>query len=64
MLTATGLGRQVADRWLWRGLSFALPAGDCVGLVAPSGAGKTVLMRSLVLLDPIQQGRSGLRGDR
>lgn len=40
MLTATGLGRQVADRWLWRGLSFALPAGDCVGLVAPSGAGK------------------------
>lgn len=62
MLTATGLGRQVADRWLWRGLSFALPAGDCVGLVAPSGAGKTVLMRSLVLLDPIQQGEVWFEG--
>lgn len=56
LLSVENLGRQLADRWLWRGVSFTLTAGDCVGLVAPSGAGKTLLMRNLSLLDPIHQG--------
>ncbi|PSN16850.1 ABC transporter [filamentous cyanobacterium CCT1] len=56
MLAVENLGRQLGDRWLWRGVSFDLFSGDCLGLVAPSGAGKTLLMRNLVLLDPIQQG--------
>jgi len=50
------LGRKLAQRWLWRGVSFELPAGHCLGLVAPSGAGKTLLLRNLVLLDPIDEG--------
>lgn len=62
MLAAMGLGRQVEGRWLWRGLIFDLAAGDCVGLVAPSGAGKTVLLRSLVWLDPLQQGEVWFEG--
>ncbi|MBD1916666.1 MULTISPECIES: ATP-binding cassette domain-containing protein [Cyanophyceae] len=56
LLSVENLARQLSERWLWRGVSFKLMAGDCVGLVAPSGAGKTLLMRNLALLDPIQQG--------
>jgi putative ABC transport system ATP-binding protein len=56
ILSVEHFSRQLANRWLWKDLSFSLTAGDCLGLVAPSGAGKTLLMRNLVLLDPIQQG--------
>lgn len=62
MLTVTDLGRQVAGRWLWQNVSFTLAAGDCVGLVAPSGAGKTLLFRGLVQLDPVQQGQVVFEG--
>jgi putative ABC transport system ATP-binding protein len=64
LLSVENLGRQLSERWLWRGVSFELNAGDCVGLVAPSGAGKTLLMRNLVLLDPIQQGEVRFEGQR
>ncbi|MBD2105546.1 ATP-binding cassette domain-containing protein [Nodosilinea sp. FACHB-13] len=62
LLSAKNLGRQLSDRWLWRGVSFELVAGDCVGLVAPSGVGKTLLMRNLALLDPLQQGEVRFEG--
>jgi putative ABC transport system ATP-binding protein len=62
LLFAKNLGRQLSDRWLWRGVSFELAAGDCVGLVAPSGVGKTLLMRNLALLDPLQQGEVRFEG--
>jgi putative ABC transport system ATP-binding protein len=62
LLSVQNLGRQVAGRWLWRGVSFTLPAGERLGLVAPSGAGKTLLMRSLVLLDPVQAGQITFAG--
>ncbi len=56
LLSVQKLGRRVSGRWLWRDISFDLFEHDCVGLVAPSGTGKTLLMRNLILLDPIQQG--------
>ena len=62
LLSVENLGRQLSDRWLWRQVSFELNAGDCLGLVAPSGTGKTLLMRNLVLLDPIQQGEVQFEG--
>ncbi|MBE9109932.1 ATP-binding cassette domain-containing protein [Nodosilinea sp. LEGE 07298] len=62
LLSAKNLGRQLGDRWLWQGVNFELFAGDCVGLVAPSGVGKTLLMRNLVLLDPFQQGEVRFEG--
>ncbi len=43
-------------------MSFALNAGDRLGIVGPSGAGKTVLLRSLTLLDPLDAGEVRLRG--
>lgn len=56
LLIVNHLGRDLGGHWLWRGVNFTLTAGDCLGLVAPSGAGKTLLMRNLVGLDPLQQG--------
>lgn len=57
LLAGKDLGCRVGDRWLWRGVSFALRRGDCMGLVAPSGAGKTLLLRQLVGLDPLPMGQ-------
>ncbi|MGG6240060.1 ABC transporter ATP-binding protein [Nodosilinea sp. AN01ver1] len=62
LLSVENLGCQLGDRWLWRGVSFDLFSGDCLGLVAPSGAGKTLLMRNLVMLDPVQQGMVKFEG--
>ncbi|NJL44654.1 MAG: ATP-binding cassette domain-containing protein [Leptolyngbyaceae cyanobacterium SM2_3_12] len=62
LLKVQNLGRKLADRWLWRGVNLDLWPGEAVGLVAPSGAGKTLLMRNLVLLDPIQQGQIWFEG--
>lgn len=62
LLEARGLGCQMGDRWLWREVNVVLRAGDCLGLVAPSGAGKTVLLRQLVGLEPLQQGQITFAG--
>ncbi|MCT0223886.1 ATP-binding cassette domain-containing protein [Synechococcus sp. CS-1328] len=62
LLQAQGLDRQLGPRWLWRDLALQLQPGDRLALVAPSGAGKTLLLRSLALLDPLQQGELFLRG--
>ncbi len=52
--------------WLIRGVSVAVTAGERVGVLGPSGAGKTVLLRALALLDPLDEGtvRSGGRAVR
>ncbi|WP_071518782.1 ATP-binding cassette domain-containing protein [Geitlerinema sp. PCC 9228] len=56
VLVARSLARQVDNRWLWRGLHFELPAGCQLGLVGETGTGKSLLLRSLAGLDPIQEG--------
>lgn len=38
------------------GVSFALPPGSSLGIVGPSGAGKTTLARALVGLQPLARG--------
>jgi len=62
VLFVQNIGRHLSGRWLWRGVSFDLQPGDWLGLVAPSGTGKTLLMRNLVLLDPLQEGEVRLEG--
>ena len=56
ILEASYLSHQIASRWLWQDLSFSIAAGDRVALVGPSGAGKTILLRTLAALEPLQQG--------
>jgi putative ABC transport system ATP-binding protein len=61
-LTATGLGRSIDDRWIWRDLSFALRPGEAVAVTGPSGSGKTLLLRALAGLDGVSEGEISLGG--
>ena len=62
LLRVEGLGCRVGNRVLWEGVDFDLDGQDRLAIEAPSGSGKTLLLRSLAVLDPLQQGRLLLRG--
>ncbi|CAD5979684.1 Putative ABC transporter ATP-binding protein YjkB [Planktothrix tepida] len=55
-LSAINLGRKINSRWVWRGVNLALSPGVCLGLVGATGTGKTLLLRTLAGLDPIDKG--------
>jgi len=58
LLEAIKIGRYAAEtqRWLLRDVSLALAAGQRVVLVGPTGSGKTLLLRALAMLDPLEEG--------
>ena len=62
LLEARGLAHRLGGRTLWQNLNVQLHPGDRLALVAPSGAGKTLLLRALARLDPLQQGELWLLG--
>ena len=62
MLSASDLRRAVAGRVLWEGLNLDVVAGDRVAVTGPSGSGKSLLLRALAGLDPLQGGEVTLRG--
>ena len=39
------VGEGAGERWLFRGLTFALKPGECTGVVGRNGVGKTTLLR-------------------
>jgi putative ABC transport system ATP-binding protein len=66
LLEARGLGRRdpVADRWLLRDANVRLSAGERLAVWGPSGAGKTLLLRAMALLDPLDVGEVFWKGRR
>ena len=45
MLAVRELRKSFAGVEAVRGVSFAVPAGECFGLLGPNGAGKTTTLR-------------------
>jgi phospholipid/cholesterol/gamma-HCH transport system ATP-binding protein len=56
ILEIAGIHKKFEEKEVHRGVSFNLKAGETIGLLGPSGTGKTVLLRSLIGLEQIDQG--------
>ena len=58
ILKALGISRRHpnGEGWLLRDVSIGIHPGDRWAVLGPSGAGKTVLLRALALLDPLDAG--------
>jgi putative ABC transport system ATP-binding protein len=58
LLQAKGLARRhpTAGQWLLDHISLEIRAGDRAVVSGPSGAGKTLLLRAVSMLDPIDAG--------
>jgi putative ABC transport system ATP-binding protein len=64
VIEARAIGRRnpKGEGWLIRDVSVAVRPGDRLAVLGPSGAGKTVLLRALALLDPLDAGEIHWRG--
>ena len=64
LIEARGVCRRVPVKtdWLLRDISLTLSGGDRIALTGPAGSGKTLLLRALAQLDPIEAGHVLWRG--
>lgn len=62
LLSARGLSCELHGRRLWHDLNLSVRSGDRLALSAPSGSGKTLLMRTLAGLTPLATGVICFRG--
>jgi len=65
LLEADSIGRRHpdGDRWLLREVTCRVRAGDQIAVVGSSGSGKTLLLRALAVLDPLDSGQILWNGD-
>jgi len=58
LLAVTDLGRRHPEgsTWLFRHIEFEIHTGDRLALVGATGSGKSLILRALALLDPVDQG--------
>lgn len=65
LLSARDLGRRHpgGDSWLFQDFNLDLESGDRLALVGPTGSGKSLILRALALLDPVDSGEVLWRGN-
>ncbi|GAA4433983.1 energy-dependent translational throttle protein EttA [Georgenia halophila] len=56
VIEASDLRKGFGDRQLIDGLSFSLPPNGIVGVIGPNGVGKTTLFKTIVGLEPLDDG--------
>ncbi|NLC71283.1 MAG: type I secretion system permease/ATPase [Desulfuromonadaceae bacterium] len=61
-LSAEHVSLALKNNYILRDISFALPAGESMGLIGPSGAGKSTLCRLLLGIWPPTEGKVRLDG--
>ncbi len=65
LLQAEAISRRVpGDSWLLKDLSIEIRQGDRIAIHGPIGAGKTLFLRALALLDPLDAGEIRWQGRR
>lgn len=62
ILEVSGIGRKAGDRRLLDDITFSVQDGNRIAIVGPTGSGKTLLLRSLALLDPLDAGEIHWQG--
>jgi putative ABC transport system ATP-binding protein len=55
-------GKIIQNHWIWQNLNFEIFPGDKVAIVGVSGSGKSLLLRALAGLDPLQKGQIYFQG--
>lgn len=56
ILEVKNLHKSFEDKQIHRGVNFLLKTGETLGLLGPSGTGKSVLLRSIIGLEEIDEG--------
>lgn len=63
-LLNAGRRERGTDNWLLRNIDLTIHDGDRIAVIGPTGSGKTVLLRILSLLDPLDAGELLWRGEQ
>jgi putative ABC transport system ATP-binding protein len=61
-LILQNLSRQVQNRWLWQALNLEIYPGDRIAIKGASGVGKSLLLRTIAGLEPLQTGQILFQG--
>jgi len=62
LMQVAGLGKRYGEQHALADISFAVKAGEVLGLIGPNGAGKTTLMEAIAGLLPVDGGGVLWRG--
>jgi putative ABC transport system ATP-binding protein len=62
LLQIQDLGRKIQGRWIWQQLNLVVQPGERWAIAGPAGAGKSLLLRAIAALDPVQAGQILFQG--